>query len=116
MSRRERQRRRRRHRGGAGRVIFLALGVLTGALALTGTVNQEKVTLQAGLNPTLPVGRSAAIALTTTVKGKTYHAYTGTTSLGRNERALLVLFPPFYKGAVEVQSRLLVDQPPGAAK
>ena len=35
MSRRERQRRRRRHRGGAGRVIFLALGVLSGALALS---------------------------------------------------------------------------------
>ena len=36
-------------------------------------------------------------------------------ALERNERALLILFPPFYKGSLEVQSRLLVDQPPGTA-
>ena len=34
-------------------------------------------------------------------------------SLGRNERALLILFPPFYTGSLEVQSRLLIDQPVG---
>ena len=34
MSRRERQRRRRHHSGGAGRVLFLGLGVLAGAAAL----------------------------------------------------------------------------------
>lgn len=89
----------------------LAIINLSG-LALAGTVNGEKVTLQAGLNPTLPAGKSAKIALSTVFKGKTYQAYTGAATLGRNERALLILFPPFYKGALEVQSRLLIDQPP----
>jgi hypothetical protein len=92
----------------------LAIINLTG-LALSGTVNTEKVTLKAGLNPTLAVGRSAKIALNTVSQKRTYQGYTGTATLGRNERALLILFPPFYKGAHEVQSRLLLDQPPGAA-
>lgn len=96
-------------RHGAGGLAIINLS----GLALSGTVNAEKITLQAGLNPTLPVGRAAKIALSTVFKGRTYHAYTATATLGRNERALLILFPPFYKGALEVQSRLLVDQPAG---
>ena len=84
-------------------------------LALTGTVNSEKVTVNAGLNPTLKVGRSAKITFSTTAKGRSYQSYAGTVTLERNERALLILFPPFYQGSLEVQSRLLVDQPPGTA-
>ena len=84
-------------------------------LSLSGTVNNEKVTLKAGLNPTLTIGRSAKVTLNTTFKNKTYQSYASTVSLGRNERALLILLPPFYPGALEVQSRLLLDQPPAAA-
>ena len=92
----------------------LAIINLSG-LALAGTVNKEKVTLKPGLNPAINIGRTANVTLTTTFKNKTYQSYTGTVTLGRNERALLILFPPFYKGALEVQSRLLVDLPPGMA-
>lgn len=84
-------------------------------LALSGTVNKEKVTLQPGLNAPLAVGRAATIALSTTFKGRSYQSYAGTAALGRNDRALLILFPPFYAGSLEVQSRLLIDPPPGAA-
>lgn len=83
-------------------------------LALSGTVNQESITLKAGLNPTLVIGRAAKIALRTALKNKTYQSYAGTVQLARNERALLILFPPFYKGSLEVQSRLLVDAPAGS--
>lgn len=83
-------------------------------LALSGTVNQETVTLKPGLNPTLTVGRSAKITLRMTLKNKTYQSYADTVQLARNQRALLILFPPFYKGSLEVQSRLLVDAPVGA--
>jgi hypothetical protein len=31
--------------------------------------------------------------------------------LGPRQRALLILFPPFYAGSLEVQSRLLIDEP-----
>lgn len=84
-------------------------------LSLSGTVNKEKVTLQPGLNVPLTVGQAAKIALSTTFKGRSYQSYAGTASLGRNDRALLILFPPFYAGSLEVQSRLLIDPPPGTA-
>ena len=56
-------------------------------------------------------GSSAKIALRTSAGGRSYQAYAGALQLKRNERALLILFPPFYKGSHEVQSRLLVDDP-----
>ena len=89
----------------------LAIINLSG-LALSGTINAEKLTLKPGLNPTVSIGRSAKVTLTTTAKNKVYQSYASTVTLGRTERALLILFPPFYKGALEVQSRLLLDQPP----
>ncbi|MGH7943469.1 MAG: hypothetical protein ACREH8_20200 [Opitutaceae bacterium] len=100
---------------GAGRHGPGGLAIINlSGLALSGKVNNQSITLKPGLNPTLPVGRSVAIKLSTVFKQRTYQSYTGTVSLGRNDRALLILFPPFYAGALEVQSRLLVDQPPGS--
>jgi len=96
-------------RHGAGGLAIINLSGLT----LSGTVGKEKVTLKAGLNPTLAMGRSAAVNLTTVFKGKPYRSYAATVTLARNERALLILFPPFNPGSLEVQPRLLVDQPPG---
>ncbi|MBL9209055.1 MAG: hypothetical protein JNL92_01220 [Opitutaceae bacterium] len=101
---------------GAGRHGPGGLAIINlSGLALAGTVGAEKVTVKAGLNPTLAIGRSAAVTLTTTFKGRTYQSYAATVTLGRNERALLILFPPFNSGSLEVQPRLLVDQPPGSA-
>jgi hypothetical protein len=91
----------------------LAIVNLSG-LALSGRVNDRPVTLRSGLNPTLRVGRTARIALTTPHRDRAYQSYAATLPLARGERALLILFPPFYRGSLEVQSRLLVDQPPGA--
>lgn len=92
----------------------LAIINLSG-LALSGTVNKETVTLKPGLNPTLMIGRTAKVTLRTTLKNRAYQSYAGAVQLARNERALLILFPPFYKGSLEVQSRLLVDAPGAAA-
>jgi hypothetical protein len=96
-------------RHGAGGLAIINLS----GLALAGTVGSEKVTLKAGLNPTLAIGRAAAVTLSTAFKGRTYRSYAATVTLGRNDRALLILFPPFNPGSLEVQPRLLVDQPPG---
>jgi hypothetical protein len=98
-------------RHGSGGLAIINLS----GLALSGTVNKEAVTLQPGLNPTLKVGPAAKIVLQTQSKGRTYQAYAGAAALKATERALLILFPPFYQGSLEVQSRLLVDQPPGTA-
>lgn len=98
-------------RHGAGALAIVNLS----GLALGGTVDKEVVTLKPGLNPTLAIGRSATVALNTVAKNRSYRAYTGAVTLARGERALLVLFPPFYKGAFEVQARLLIDRPESPA-
>lgn len=94
-------------RYGPGALAVINLSGLT----LQGTINDQAVALKAGLNPAVAVGRSAKVRLTTTSKQRTYQAYAGQVSLGRHDRALLILFPPYYQGSMEVQSRLLVDQP-----
>ena len=97
-------------RHGSGGLAIINLS----GLSLSGTVNKEAVTLQPGLNSTLKVGTFAKIALQTQVRGRTFQAYAGSAALKPAERALLILFPPFYKGSPEVQARLLLDSPPGA--
>lgn len=88
----------------------LAIVNLSG-LALAGTVNGAGVTLQSGLNPTVNVNRSARVVLRTQLKGRSYQSYADTITLGAGQRALLLLFPPFYQGSLEVQARVLLDAP-----
>jgi hypothetical protein len=83
-------------------------------LELSGNVGPHAVLLKPGLNPTLPIGRSAKIALRAASKGKTYQSYVDSVELGNRQRALLILFPPYYKGSLEAQSRLLIDEAPAA--
>ncbi len=94
-----------RHRPGGLAIINLS------GLPLSGTVNRDKVALKPGLNPTIAVGRSTRVMLRTDFKGKSYQSYTGSIELTARQRALLILFPPFYKGSLEVQSRMLLDDP-----
>lgn len=94
-------------RHGPGGIVVINLSGLT----LAGTVNDRAVTLQSGLNPVMPIGRAAKLRFTTVYKQRTYQSYAGTANLRSDERALLILFPPFHPGALEVQSRLLVDRP-----
>lgn len=95
-------------RHAAGQLAIINLS----GLALQGKVNGGEVALQEGLNPPRAVGSSLAIALHTSVKGRTFQAYAANLALKPRDRALLVLLPPYYQGSVEVQSRLLVDTPP----
>lgn len=88
----------------------LAIINLSG-LSLAGTVNKQSVSLSAGLNPAITVGRSAAIVLRATANKKTYQSYSATVPLTPKQRALLILLPPFYKGSVEAQARMLLDEP-----
>jgi hypothetical protein len=97
---------------GAARQAAGGLAILNlSGLALTGAVGSQNVTLKAGLNPPVPFGRAAKVMLRTTFKERSYQSYAGTVQLGAKQRALLILFPPFYKGSLEVQSRLLIDEP-----
>ncbi|MES1166364.1 MAG: hypothetical protein ABUL68_00035 [Pseudomonadota bacterium] len=82
-------------------------------LALGGTIEAKAVALKDGLNPPVNIGRSAKIVLRTPFNGRSYQSYADTVELGRGERALLILFPPYRAGSLEVQSRLLRDEPGG---
>jgi hypothetical protein len=95
-----------RHGPGGLSVINLS------GLELSGNIGKHAVILQPGLNPTLSVSRTTKIALRAAFKGKTYQSYADSVELGTKERALLILFPPYYKGSLEAQSRLLIDEPP----
>ena len=69
------------------------------------------MTLFSGINVPLPVGRSASINLRTPFRDRTYQAYTETLLLQESDRALLLLLPPYHRGSLEVQSRVLTDSP-----
>lgn len=84
--------------------------------ALAGTVNDRSISPEPGASAPIPVGRSAAVRFTSTVRNRVVQAYAGTVSLARDERALLVLFPPFHPGSAEVQARVLVDKRGNATK
>lgn len=92
-------------RGGPNALTIINLS----GLALTGTVGKESVSLEPGLNAPIPVTSAARLVLRTSIKGRSVQAYADTVQVRKNERALLILFPPFYQGSPEVQSRLLVD-------
>jgi hypothetical protein len=81
-------------------------------LELSGTVGSHAVLLKPGLNPTLAIGQSARIALRAAFKNKTYSSYNDQVEMRRSERVLLILFPPYYAGSLEAQSRVLIDEPP----
>jgi hypothetical protein len=97
-----------RHR--AGDIVIINFS----GLPLGGTVGTQAVTLRPGLNPALTIGRSAKITLRTLWQNRSYQSYAHTLALARTERALLILFPPFYKGSLEVQPRVLIDTPSAA--
>jgi hypothetical protein len=80
-------------------------------LALSGTIGGKAVTLDEGLNAPRKVGRATKILLKTTVKSRSFQSYGEDVKMKATERALLILFPPFNPGSVEVQSRLLIDAP-----
>lgn len=95
-------------RHGAGGLVVANLS----GLSLSGVIGAHAVLLKPGLNPLLPVGHSTSVTLRTLFKDRTYQSYSDQVELFDNERALLLLFPPYYPGSLEVQGRLLIDKPP----
>jgi len=89
----------------------LSLVNLSG-LSLTGTLGDAAIAVRTGLNPQLRVGSTTGLELRTSYKNRSYRAFADTVSLPAGERALLILFPPFYPGSLEVQGRMLMDVPP----
>jgi hypothetical protein len=80
-------------------------------LLLSGIINRRPVTLADGRAILVSAGNSADIRLCTAFNGKSYQAYADSVPIGQSGRALLILLPPYQRGALEVQSRLLFDAP-----
>ena len=80
-------------------------------LPLNGAAGRSFVNLRDTLVAPFAVGRSAKVELRVPYAGRSYQAYADTVELEAGERALLILFPPFRPGSLEVQSRLLIDRP-----
>ena len=80
-------------------------------LKFTGTLDQTEVNVDEGLNAPVPVTRQAKLTLFTAARGARVQSYSDVIKLPKSSRLLLIFFPPARPGALEVQSRALVDEP-----
>ncbi|MCX6953009.1 MAG: hypothetical protein NTV51_12710 [Verrucomicrobia bacterium] len=92
---------------GAGHLAILNLS----GLKLTGLLDKTELTIDAGLNAPVPFTRSAKLTLFTTARGVKVQSYADVIKPPKTSRLLLILFPPARKGALEVQTRALADDP-----
>jgi hypothetical protein len=81
-------------------------------LELSGTVNRRQITLHADTDNPIRVDGAATIELRTQFRGRSYQAYAETIRFEPSGRGLLLLLPPYRPGALEVQSRVLLDVRP----
>jgi hypothetical protein len=93
---------------GAGHLAILNL---TG-FKLAGALDKTELTVEEGLNSPVPFSRQAKLTLFVSVRGTRVQSYSEVISPPKSSRLLLILFPPTRKGALEVQSRALSDEPP----
>ena len=79
-------------------------------IRLTGLLGQRSVSMESGADRLIPAESGTDINLRAQVKGRSYQACSLAIRVPPAERALLLLLPPYQRGAVEVQWRLLVDK------
>ena len=92
---------------GPGELLILNLS----GLSLSGTINGRALTLADGINKLVRVAGSAALRLRTPFRNRSYPAYSDIIDVEASGRALLLLLPPWRRGSLEVQSRVLLDHP-----
>ena len=90
----------------AGQIQILNLS----GLELAGELNGRTIAIASGFNPAVSAGRSARLVLRTRCRGRIYLSWHDTINLGPTGRGLLILFPPFSAGSIEVQTRVLLDE------
>jgi hypothetical protein len=91
-----------------GRFAILNLS----GLKLTGTFDRTPIMVSDGMNPPAVFTHPATLTLFTLSHGVKVQSYSEVVRTPKSSRLLLVLFPPARKGALELQSRPLVDVPP----
>lgn len=92
----------------AGHLAILNLS----GLKFTARLDQSEFAVAEGLNAPVPFKRETRLTLFTNVRGARVQSYADLIKPPKSARLLLILFPPARKGAVEVQTRALSDDPP----
>lgn len=80
-------------------------------LELRGSIGDRAAVLPDGAQAAAPAGRVTEVDLRTPLNGRLYRSCTIAVTLSGGRRGLLLLFPPFHPGSIEVQTRLLSDAP-----
>ena len=93
---------------GAGHLAILNLS----GFKLAGALDKTELTVEEGLNSPVPFNRQAKLTLFVSVRGTRVQSYSEVIAPPKSSRLLLILFPPTRKGALELQSRALSDEPP----
>lgn len=78
-------------------------------LKLAGTFDKSVFEVNEGLNAPVPFAASATLTLYAVSRGTRVQSFVDTLKPVRSRRLLLLLLPPARKGALQVQSRALVD-------
>ena len=79
---------------------------------LRGAVNGQSREFPLGLSPAMPASGAVELQLRAALRGRWWTSHTSQFELGAEQRALLVILPPYYPGSPEVQVRRLVDSVP----
>jgi len=79
-------------------------------LRLTGLLGHRPTSIEHGADRLIPAASGTEINLRVQVKARSYQACSIAVHVLPAERALLLLLPPYQRGAVEVQWRLLTDK------
>ena len=79
---------------------------------LRGAVNGQAREFPPGLSPALASSGAVDLQLRAVLRGRWWQSHASQFELGAEQRALLVVLPPYYPGSPEVQVRRLVDSPP----
>jgi len=85
-------------------------------LRLSGNVGGTQRTVESDGVEFTVTGRKVSIDLRTRYQERSYSSYRDTIILGLGERALVILLPPYHRGSLEVQSRVLIDGPERARR
>lgn len=92
--------------GGAGLDVVNFSG-----FELVGKIDRERVSLPKGFIGHYASGASAQVQFDVLFKGRAVRAYSDKIKSGAGRRALLLLLPPYYSGSLELQHRVLADDP-----
>jgi hypothetical protein len=78
-------------------------------LQFDGSIDGHEISMSEGDDTTLIIGKDPQVTLRTKFKSSQHTCFAETLSIPSGTRAVLLLLPPYRRGSLDVQSRLLID-------